>query len=146
MRGLRAWLLRLGGVFRREHRDRDLHAELESHLQLHIEDGIRSGLTRDEARRQAVLKLGGIERTLAGLILPIAKRKFQRSVPEHFKPRHVFRNEIQFDFKRSDVRQGEINRQPELLPRHDPAVGDRQTRTTPSGRINPAATTSHHRA
>ncbi len=63
MRELRAWLLRLGGVFRREHRDRDLHAELESHLQLHIEDGIRSGLTRDEARRQAVLKLGGIERT-----------------------------------------------------------------------------------
>jgi predicted permease len=63
MRGLRAWLLRLGGVFRREHRDRDLHAELESHLQLHIEDGIRSGLATDEARRQAVLKLGSIERT-----------------------------------------------------------------------------------
>jgi putative ABC transport system permease protein len=62
MRGLRAWLLRLAGVFQPD-RDRDLDAELESHLQLHIDDGMQRGLSADEARRQAVLKLGGIERT-----------------------------------------------------------------------------------
>ncbi len=63
MRAARAWLLRLGGVFGQSRRDREMDAELESHLQHHVDDGIRSGLTPGEARRQAVLKLGGIERT-----------------------------------------------------------------------------------
>ena len=63
MRTLRAWLLRVGGVFRQTQGDRELDAELESHLQLHAADGVRSGLTPDEARRRAVLKLGGLERT-----------------------------------------------------------------------------------
>ena len=44
MRTLRAWLLRVGGVFRQTQGDRDLDAELESHLQLHAADGVRSGL------------------------------------------------------------------------------------------------------
>jgi predicted permease len=57
----RAWLLRLGGVFKTERRDRELAAELESHVQMHIEDNVRAGMTPEEARRQAVLKLGGIE-------------------------------------------------------------------------------------
>ena len=35
----------------------------ESHLQLHIDDGLRRGLSAAEARRQAVLKIGGLERT-----------------------------------------------------------------------------------
>ena len=63
MRALRAWLLRVGGVFGQTRSDRELDAELESHLQLHADDGIRNGLTPSEARRQAVLKLGGLERT-----------------------------------------------------------------------------------
>ena len=62
MRVLRGWLMRLIGVFQ-SHRDREFDAELASHLQLHIDDGLRRGLSADEARRQAVLKLGGIERT-----------------------------------------------------------------------------------
>ncbi len=63
MRTLRAWAARLGGLFQRERRDRDLDAELESHLLLDVDNGVRNGLTPDEARRQAVLRLRGFERT-----------------------------------------------------------------------------------
>jgi macrolide transport system ATP-binding/permease protein len=63
MKQLRAWLLRLGELFRKARRDRELAAELESHLQLHIEDNLRAGMTAAEARRQALIKLGGLEQT-----------------------------------------------------------------------------------
>ena len=63
MRGLRAWFLRLGGLFHKERRDRELAEELESHLQMHIADNLRAGLTPGEARRQALIKLGGLEQT-----------------------------------------------------------------------------------
>ncbi len=43
----------------------DLDAELQSHLQLHIDDNLRSGMSPTEARRQALLKLGGLEQTKA---------------------------------------------------------------------------------
>jgi putative ABC transport system permease protein len=36
-------------------------AEMESNLQLHIEDNLARGMTAQEARRQALLKLGGLE-------------------------------------------------------------------------------------
>jgi putative ABC transport system permease protein len=61
MRALRALLSRLGEFFHKDRRDRELSAEMESHLQLHIEDNLRAGLNATEARRSAVLKLGGIE-------------------------------------------------------------------------------------
>jgi len=61
MRPLRAWLLRVRGLFAGAARDAELSAELESHLQLHIDDNIRSGMTPDAARRHAVLALGGVE-------------------------------------------------------------------------------------
>src|SRR6202000_2046139 len=41
----------------------DFDAELENNLSMHIEDGVRSGLSREEARRQALIKLGGQEQT-----------------------------------------------------------------------------------
>jgi predicted permease len=63
MRYLRALLLRLGGLFRKERRDAELSSEIDSHLQLHIEDNLRAGMSREEARRQALTKLGGIEQT-----------------------------------------------------------------------------------
>jgi putative ABC transport system permease protein len=63
MRQLRAWFIRLGGLFHKERRDRELAEELESHLQMHIEDNLRSGMTPEEARRQAHIKLGGLEQT-----------------------------------------------------------------------------------
>jgi predicted permease len=63
MRRLRGWLLRLGELFRKERRERELAAEMESHLQMHIEDNLRKGMTAAEARREALMKLGGIEQT-----------------------------------------------------------------------------------
>ncbi len=63
MRPLRAWLIRFGALFGFRRRDREFEAELESHLELHIDDGVRAGLTRAEARRQALIKLGGVEPT-----------------------------------------------------------------------------------
>jgi putative ABC transport system permease protein len=60
MRTLRAWLHRLGGSFVSSRRDRDFDDELESHLQLHIADKIRSGMTAAEARREALIALGGV--------------------------------------------------------------------------------------
>src|ERR1700726_4189382 len=61
MRELRAWCLRFTGLFQKERRDHELAEELESHLQMHIEDNLRSGMKLEEARRQALVKLGGIE-------------------------------------------------------------------------------------
>jgi predicted permease len=61
MRRLREWVLRLVGLFNQRRKDQDLEKEIESHLELHIADNLRSGLTPEEARREAMIKLGGIE-------------------------------------------------------------------------------------
>src|ERR1022692_3929221 len=67
MRRVRAWFVRIAGVFgdlfNKSQRDQELSAELESHLQLHIDDNIRTGMSPQEARRRAIIKLGGIEST-----------------------------------------------------------------------------------
>src|SRR5467141_3887311 len=63
MRQLRAWLVRFGELFRKERGDRDLAAEMESHLQMHSEDNLRAGMSAAEARREALMKLGGVEQT-----------------------------------------------------------------------------------
>ncbi|MCW5558258.1 MAG: ABC transporter permease [Verrucomicrobiae bacterium] len=56
-------MLRFGGLFKKQRQDRELDEEIESHLQMHIEDNLRLGLTPEEARRQAMIKLGGVEST-----------------------------------------------------------------------------------
>lgn len=61
MRNLRAMMMRLRGLFHARLVDRDFEAELESHIALHTEEGIRAGLTPREARRQALIRLGGVE-------------------------------------------------------------------------------------
>jgi len=63
MRWLRGLLLRFGGLFLKDHQERDLASEMESHLQMHIEDNIRAGMSAEDARRQALIKLGGVEQT-----------------------------------------------------------------------------------
>ena len=63
MRALRAFALRIAGLFGGSRRDREIADELASHLQLHIDDNIRAGMTPDAARRAALLKLGGVEAT-----------------------------------------------------------------------------------
>jgi predicted permease len=58
---LRSALLRLRNLLHKD--ERALRDELHSHLQLHIDDNLRRGMTSDEARRHALLKLGGLEQT-----------------------------------------------------------------------------------
>jgi len=59
---MRSFLARLKNVFRRD-RAADLDAELRAHLQLHIDDNLKAGMPPDEARRDALLKLGGVTQT-----------------------------------------------------------------------------------
>lgn len=61
IRSLRAWCLRALSVFSNERNEREMKQELESHLQMQVEDNIRAGMSPEVARRQAVLKLGGME-------------------------------------------------------------------------------------
>ena len=63
MRAVRAWFHRCFGLFHKRRSDAEFAAELESHLQLHIEDNLRAGMTPEAARRDALLKLGGVEQT-----------------------------------------------------------------------------------
>src|SRR5581483_7261185 len=63
MKRIRVWSSRLLGSFRKNRRDRELADEIDSHLQMHIDDNLRSGMSAEEARRDALLKLGGAERT-----------------------------------------------------------------------------------
>src|SRR6516225_3800705 len=63
MKSLRGLFWRLSVFFRKPQRDTEFAAELESHLQLHIEDNLRAGMSPEAARRDALLKLGGFEQT-----------------------------------------------------------------------------------
>jgi predicted permease len=63
MHKLRALGIRLRGLFRARRSDADFAAELASHVELHTEDGIRAGLSPEEARREALIRLGGVEQT-----------------------------------------------------------------------------------
>jgi predicted permease len=63
MRQLRAWWQRLRGLNRDVQRDQEQADEIESHIQMQAEENERAGMTPVEARRRAILKLGGVERT-----------------------------------------------------------------------------------
>jgi predicted permease len=63
MNRLRAWLRKLTGVVPTQQQEQDFSSELDSHLQLHIDDNVRAGMTPADARRSAIIKLGGIEHT-----------------------------------------------------------------------------------
>jgi putative ABC transport system permease protein len=63
MRTMRAFVLRLIGLFNGGGRDREIGEELASHLQLHIDDNVRAGMSLDEARRVAMINLGGVAQT-----------------------------------------------------------------------------------
>jgi putative ABC transport system permease protein len=63
VRGIRAFLFRLTATLRRRENEQDFSDEMESHLQMHIEENRRSGMNAGEARRAALIRLGGIEQT-----------------------------------------------------------------------------------
>src|SRR5262245_52975479 len=59
MRRLRVWVLRLVDTVRFR-RDREFDRELQAHLALHIDHHERNGSSALEARRMALLELGGV--------------------------------------------------------------------------------------
>ena len=62
MKHIRALLLRLRSVFGyATQSDAELDSELESHLHMLMDEHVRAGMRPDEARRQALLTLGGLE-------------------------------------------------------------------------------------
>ncbi len=61
MRKLRAFWIRFTGLLHSRRADHEFSNELESHLAMHVDDGIRSGLSPAEARRRAIVQLGGRE-------------------------------------------------------------------------------------
>jgi predicted permease len=63
MRKLRSLWLRFASMWGLRRRRNDIDAELESHVQMHIDDNLRVGMTPEEARRQALIHLGGLEQT-----------------------------------------------------------------------------------
>jgi hypothetical protein len=43
--------------------NRELDEELAAHVEMHVEDNVRAGMSREKARREAFMKLGGLEQT-----------------------------------------------------------------------------------
>ena len=61
MSRLRDSAVRLANLFRRERLERELDAELQSYVELDVEENIRRGIAPKEARRMALARLGGVE-------------------------------------------------------------------------------------
>lgn len=61
MARLRALWARMAGGRARSRSDVEFEEELASHLEMHVEDNLRAGMPLDEARRVALVKLGGLE-------------------------------------------------------------------------------------
>ncbi|HEY0284209.1 MAG TPA: ABC transporter permease [Vicinamibacterales bacterium] len=66
----------------------DLSAELQSHLEMHIADNMRAGMTPEEARRQALVALGGIDQ---------AKERYRDMF--RFAWVDAFHKDVQFGFR-----------------------------------------------
>jgi hypothetical protein len=52
---------RMRAFFQKEPLDRELDSEMASHLEMAIEENVRSGMTPEEARRQALVDFGGVQ-------------------------------------------------------------------------------------
>ena len=59
----RELLARLLASWRRRQMDAEFDEELAAHLEMSVEDNVRAGLTLEEARRRALIRLGGVEPT-----------------------------------------------------------------------------------
>ena len=63
MGAMRGWWMRVAGLFGKRRHEAEIAEELEAHVRMHIEDNLRAGTTAEEARREALIKLGGMEQT-----------------------------------------------------------------------------------
>jgi predicted permease len=60
MSALREAIERVRSFFQKPQRDSDLDAEMAAHLEFAVEENIQRGLSADEARRQALIRFGGV--------------------------------------------------------------------------------------
>lgn len=58
---LREFLHRLRSLFRARQLDTELDAEMAAHLDLATEENLQRGMPPEEARRQALIRFGGVE-------------------------------------------------------------------------------------
>jgi predicted permease len=59
--GLRQLFQRMRSSFASPQLDRDLDAEMATHIELSVEENLRYGMSAEEARRQALIRFGGVE-------------------------------------------------------------------------------------
>jgi len=64
MNWLKLLLQRLRSSFSQSQTDRDLEMEMASHLEIAIEDNLKRGMSPEEARRQALIRFGGVEQAM----------------------------------------------------------------------------------
>ena len=58
---IRAWLSRLFGLFRKNHRDAEMAEEMQAHIDLLAERNIAAGMLPHDARNVALREFGGVE-------------------------------------------------------------------------------------
>src|ERR1700688_2195520 len=61
MGAIREILNRVRSFFHKQQRDSDLDAELQSHIDLAIEENVSHGMSPEEARRRALVRFGGVQ-------------------------------------------------------------------------------------
>lgn len=60
--------------FRSEQLDHEFNEEMASHLEMAVEENLRRGMSMEEARRQALVRFGGVQQALE-------QRRESRSLP-----------------------------------------------------------------
>src|SRR5215207_9096524 len=59
--GIRELIARTHAFFFRKRKEHEIESELETHVELFVEDNIAKGMSHEEARRAAMVSLGSIE-------------------------------------------------------------------------------------
>ncbi len=63
---LREMSNRMRAFVHKEPLDRQLDEELASHVDMAVEENLRSGMSAEEARRQALIRVGGVQQAGSG--------------------------------------------------------------------------------
>src|SRR5215831_1807722 len=61
---LREVFSQVRSFFRGEQMDREVNEEMASHLEMAVEENLRRGMSAEEARRQALVRFGGVQQAL----------------------------------------------------------------------------------
>ena len=88
MISLRQTLDRIRAMFRSEQLDREVNEEMASHLEMAVEENLRRGMSPEEARRQALVRFGGVQQA-------IERHRESRTLPWV----DVLRQDLRFTFR-----------------------------------------------